>query len=309
MNRFNFVYFRNQKTIHQKLSTSKKRLASTNRIRRLEIVRKYKNLQRTFKHQQMNQWLLNWEKIYAKRKRLNLSDVQKDRCAYDFLNALRTIDLSFLFDKKTTLNHEMNQNKSSTSIRDLLKKFRNYLRIARTLITKKSTHETFENCKKNRSMIKRLIKKINQRNLWIAKSRIVLVCVTENICSKTVIIWSRKFNRLNENRIKKSNQKKINKILEANSRFRIAVKYAKKKVKKWLEKDKKIENFDDKSTQTSKKIILNVSFAEIFVEKKNLIQADQLLNIEQRDRHSCLQRFRTILIKSNDWLWESVNNR
>jgi hypothetical protein len=59
VDRFNLIYFRNQKTIHQKLSTLKKRLASTNRIRRLEIVRKYKNLQWAFKHQQMNQWLLN----------------------------------------------------------------------------------------------------------------------------------------------------------------------------------------------------------------------------------------------------------
>ncbi len=41
------------------------------------------------------------------------------------------------------LNHEMNQNKSSTSIRDLLKKFRNHLRIARTLIVREATHEVF----------------------------------------------------------------------------------------------------------------------------------------------------------------------
>jgi regulator of replication initiation timing len=69
----------------------------------------------------------------------------------------------------------------------------------------------------------------------------------------------------------KSNEeikKKINKILESNSKLRIAVKYAKKKVRKWLEKDKKIENFDDESTQTSKKVALNVSFAEAVVEDK-----------------------------------------
>jgi hypothetical protein len=41
------------------------------------MIRKYKDLQRAFKHQQMNQWLLNWEKIYAKSKRLNLSDVER----------------------------------------------------------------------------------------------------------------------------------------------------------------------------------------------------------------------------------------
>jgi hypothetical protein len=55
VDRFNLIYLRDQKTIHQILSILKKRLASTNRIRRLEIVRKYKNLQRAFKHQQMNQ--------------------------------------------------------------------------------------------------------------------------------------------------------------------------------------------------------------------------------------------------------------
>jgi hypothetical protein len=139
IDRFNLIYLRNQKTIHQKLSTLKKRFASTNRIRRLQIVRKYNNLRRVIKRQQMNQWLLNWQKIYAKTKRLNLFDVQKDRCAYDFLNALRTMNLSFVFNKKIILNHEMNQKKSSTSIRNILEEFRNYLWIARVLITKKTT--------------------------------------------------------------------------------------------------------------------------------------------------------------------------
>ncbi len=55
IDRFNLIYLRDQETIHQKLSTLKKRLASTNRVRKLEIIRKYKNLQRAFKHQQMNQ--------------------------------------------------------------------------------------------------------------------------------------------------------------------------------------------------------------------------------------------------------------
>jgi hypothetical protein len=137
------IYLRDRKTIYQKLSILKKRFASTNRIWRLEIVRKYKNLQRALKRQQMNQWLLNWEKIYAKADRLNLSDVQNDRCAYDFLNSLRTMNLSFVFDKKTILNHEMNQKKSSTSIKNLLEEFRNHLRIARTLITKRAIHEAF----------------------------------------------------------------------------------------------------------------------------------------------------------------------
>jgi hypothetical protein len=55
VDRFNLIYLRNQKTVHQKLSALKKRLAPTNRVRKLEVIRKYKNLQRALKHQQMNQ--------------------------------------------------------------------------------------------------------------------------------------------------------------------------------------------------------------------------------------------------------------
>ncbi len=112
----NLIYLKNQSTIFQKLSALKNRLASTNRIKELEIIQKYKNLQRISKYQQLDQYLLNWEKIYAKTKRLNLSNVQKNRCAYDFLNSLRRINTSFVIDKKIILNHEMNQNKSLTLI-------------------------------------------------------------------------------------------------------------------------------------------------------------------------------------------------
>jgi hypothetical protein len=52
---FNLIYLRDRKTIFQKLLVLKKRLASTNRIRKLEMIRKYKNLQRTSKHQQLDQ--------------------------------------------------------------------------------------------------------------------------------------------------------------------------------------------------------------------------------------------------------------
>jgi hypothetical protein len=53
VNRFNLLYLRNQTTIFQKLLVLKKRFALTNRIRELEIIRRYKNLQRVSK--QLNQ--------------------------------------------------------------------------------------------------------------------------------------------------------------------------------------------------------------------------------------------------------------
>jgi hypothetical protein len=51
VDRFNFIYLKNQKTIYQKLSALKKRLVLTNRIQKLEMMRKYKDLQKAFKHQ------------------------------------------------------------------------------------------------------------------------------------------------------------------------------------------------------------------------------------------------------------------
>jgi hypothetical protein len=224
----------------------------------------------------LNQWLLNWEKIYAKTKRLNLSDVQKNRCAYDFFNSLRTMNLSFVFDRKTILNHEMNQKKSSTSIRNILKEFRNHLRIARTLITKRTTHEAFvtlqnkisdektidqEKESKKFSNRKFENRKYDDRSCLCEKKHSFNDCfyLIENIRS---IEW-------------KSNEeimKKIEKILETNSRVKIAIKYVRRNVKRRLKKI--IENENDSNDELSKKkffddeVTLNVSFAETFAKRQ-----------------------------------------
>ncbi len=52
---------------------------------------------------------------------------------YDFLNSLRTVNVTFVIGREAILTHEVNQEKSSTLIRDLLKEFRNHLRTARAL--------------------------------------------------------------------------------------------------------------------------------------------------------------------------------
>jgi hypothetical protein len=312
IDRFNLIYLRDQKTIHQKLSTLKKRLASTNRIRRLEIVRKYKNLQRALKHQQMNQWLLNWEKIYAKTKRLNLFDVQNDQCAYDFLNSLRTMNLSFVSDRETILNHEMNQSKSSTSIKDLLKEFRNHLRIARTLITKRATHEAFATLQEKSSNEKTTDQKKSEKfsNRRFENNKIenrFCLCDRKHLFKDCYYLIEKI--RSTEWKSNEEIKKKINKILELNSKLRIAVKYAKKKVKKWLEKDKKnreLRRWIDANVERNHSKCL---ICKDICRKKNLIQVDQLLNAEQRNRHSCMQRFRSISAESNDWFWESASNR
>ncbi len=60
-----------------------------------------------------------------------------------------------MFNKKTNFNYEMNQKKSSTLIKNFVKKFRNYLRISRTFITKKIIHEAFATLQKKSSKNKK----------------------------------------------------------------------------------------------------------------------------------------------------------
>jgi hypothetical protein len=240
------------------------------------MIRKYKDLQKALKHQQLHQWVLNWEKIYAKTERLNLSDVQKNQCAYDFLNALRTMNLSFVSDRKTILNHEMNQKKSSTSIRDILEEFRNHLRIARTLITKKTTHEAFVTLQSKISDEKRTdqekeSEKFSNRKFENRKYD-DRSCLCEKKHSFNDCFYLIENIRSTEWKSNEEIMKKIEKILETNSRMKIAIKYARRNVKRRLKKV--IENEDDSNDESSKKkfsndeVTLNVSFAETFAKRQ-----------------------------------------
>ncbi len=276
VDRFNLIYLRDQKTIHQKLSALKKRLASTNRIRRLEIARKYKNLQRALKHQQMNQWLLNWEKIYAETERLNLSDVQNDRCAYDFFNSLRTMNLSFVFDREIILNHEMNQKKSSTSIKNLLEEFRNHLRIARTLITKRTTHEAFatlqEKISEEKTTDQKESEKFSNRKSENRKYD-DRSCLCDRKHSFNECYYLIEELRSIEWKSNEEMMKKIEKILETNSRIRTTVKWARKNVKRRLKKVIEKENDSDDESSRKKsffddEVTLNVSFARTFAKRQ-----------------------------------------
>jgi predicted ATP-dependent protease len=223
----------------------------------------------------MNQWLLNWKKIYAKTKRLNLSDVQNDRCAYDFLNSLRTVNLSFVFDKETILNHEMNQEKSSTSIKNLLKKFRNYLRIAQTLITKRTIYEAFatlqEKFSKEKTTDQKESKKFSNRKFENRKydDRSCL-CDRKHLFNECYYL----IEELRSTKWKSNEEmmKKIEKILETNSRIRTTMKWARKNVKRRLKKVIEKENDSDDESSRKKsffddEVTLNVSFAKTFAKR------------------------------------------
>ncbi len=53
------------------------------------------------------------------------------------------IDVTFVIERETILNYDIQQKKSSSFILNFLKKFRNYLRMIRALINKKTNHSAF----------------------------------------------------------------------------------------------------------------------------------------------------------------------
>jgi hypothetical protein len=131
-------------------------------------------------------------------------------------------------------------------------------------------------CRAKSQMKRRLIKKKNQKNSRIENSRIastmiVLAYAKRNIRSTIVFIWSRTFARLNENRTKKL-WRKSKKFSKRIHEWKIAIKYARKNVKRRLEKI--IENEDDSNDESSKKkffddeVTLNVLFAETFAKRQ-----------------------------------------
>ena len=77
------------------LTALKLRIAPTDKARELEAARQYRELLTVPKSENTDIWLQRWEKVYTEAKKLNLSDVQKDRPLYDFLRAIKSIDSAF----------------------------------------------------------------------------------------------------------------------------------------------------------------------------------------------------------------------
>jgi hypothetical protein len=165
----------------------------------------------------------------------------------------------------------MYQSKFSTSIRNLLEEFRNHLRIARALITKKTTHEAFATLQEKSSndettdqkkSEKFSIRKIENRS-----------CLRDRKHSFNECYYLIEELRLIEWKSNEKIMKKIEKILETNSRIRTTMKWVRKNVKRRLKKV--IEKENDSNDESSKKksffddeVTLNVSFAETFARKQ-----------------------------------------
>jgi hypothetical protein len=125
--------------------------------------------------------------------------------------------------------------------------------------------------------MRRLLIKKNQRNSRIKNSRIAStmidrVCVTKSIRSMNVIIWSKNFVRLNENRTKKWWKKSKKFLKQTQELERQWNEFAKTSKNDWKKSSKKrmtqTTNRREKKSFFDDEMTLNVSFTETFAKRQ-----------------------------------------
>jgi hypothetical protein len=95
ISRTNITFIIGQTTLYNKLTALKKRLAPTDRARKHLLRQEYQKLKKPPKDQETEQWLQQWEKIYADIQKLGLPDVQADLLLYNFLLIIKPLNRTF----------------------------------------------------------------------------------------------------------------------------------------------------------------------------------------------------------------------
>jgi hypothetical protein len=88
-------YIRDMNSPYNILQALKKRLALTDRARRLQLVQEYNALKKAPRAQGTEHWLQQWETTYAEAEKLNLAEIQDHKALYDFIQASKAIDPTY----------------------------------------------------------------------------------------------------------------------------------------------------------------------------------------------------------------------
>ena len=75
-------------SVHQMLVNLQNHLKPKKDVRRLQLTDQYRELQKSLKSKNLDNWLMNWEKVYREGIALTQPIVQKDTAVQDFLRAV-----------------------------------------------------------------------------------------------------------------------------------------------------------------------------------------------------------------------------
>ena len=137
------IYIRGLDTSYEMLKVLKKRLAPTDRVKRLELVRAYQTLKKTTKAQSLDNWLLLWETTYFKTEELNLAEIQDHKALYDFLQTTKNVDAAWASAYMVQVNITLETDTNIPTLYDVIECFRNVLRLDRTNSKTQPSHTTF----------------------------------------------------------------------------------------------------------------------------------------------------------------------
>jgi hypothetical protein len=161
----NISYIKDNSTVYQMLVALKKRLAPTDRARKLDLIRQYSKIKTFRKNEPVDQWLQTWEKTYKEMATLHLPDISDDRALFDFTQALSQLDSTYASTQEFFLNQKIKNGESLPEIYDLIEDYRNHLRIhGDTEPT--SSHSAFSTASKGASQDNTLECVCGMRHPW-----------------------------------------------------------------------------------------------------------------------------------------------
>jgi Reverse transcriptase (RNA-dependent DNA polymerase) len=117
------------KTVWQALVALKQHLAPSDRARRMESIRRYRDAQRAPTSQDHSKWLQEWENAYNDAVRVKLPEAEEDRPIWDLLFAIRGIDAGFAAGREATVAQSLRMGMPMPTTKEMLEDFRNHLRL------------------------------------------------------------------------------------------------------------------------------------------------------------------------------------
>jgi hypothetical protein len=116
-------------TVYDILVALKKRVAPTDKARKIELTQRYQKLKKAPHGQNVETWLQQWERTFTECKELNLPVVSDDLPIYDFLQAIS--DVSPEFSNVWTVNLQTKEadGEALPDLYRIVELFRNHQRL------------------------------------------------------------------------------------------------------------------------------------------------------------------------------------
>ena len=130
-------------SVHQMLVNLQSRLKPKEDVRRLQLTDQYRELQKSPKSKNLDNWLMNWEKVYREGIALTQPIVQQDTAVQDFLRAVFDLTPDFSSFWTNTIQ-SIDDVSKRPSLYDIIDRFRVQRQILGTSTSKPdSSHSAF----------------------------------------------------------------------------------------------------------------------------------------------------------------------